>query len=120
MIKFGTSGWREIIAKEFTYSNVAVVTQAIANLINEEYKKASIVVGYDTRFMSEDFARTAAEVLAGNGIGALFCKRDTPTTVIAYDIIILDLQAALILQQVAILTSNNGLKYSLAQGGCSS
>jgi phosphomannomutase len=61
MIKFGISGWRGIIAEEFTYRNVAVVTQAIANLIKEEYKKVSVIIGYDTRFISEDFAKTAAE-----------------------------------------------------------
>ena len=89
MIKFGTSGWRGIIAEEFTYDNVASVTQAIANLINEKYKKTSapVIIGYDTRFMSEDFAKTSSEVLAGNGIKELLCKRDTPTPAIAYDIV---------------------------------
>ncbi|MDR3253534.1 MAG: phosphoglucomutase/phosphomannomutase family protein [Endomicrobium sp.] len=117
MIKFGTSGWRGIIAKEFTYDNVAVVTQAIANIIKEEYKKASVIVGYDTRFMSEDFAKTAAEILAGNNIKVLLCKRDTPTPVIAYNIINSKLSGGINFTASHNSYKYNGLKYSPAWGG---
>ncbi|MDR3256424.1 MAG: phosphoglucomutase/phosphomannomutase family protein [Endomicrobium sp.] len=117
MIKFGTSGWRGIIAKEFTYSNVAIVTQAIANLINEEFKKASVIIGYDTRFMSEDFAKTSAEILAGNGIKVLLCKRDTPTPVIAYDIIHSKLAGGINFTASHNPYKYNGLKYSPKWGG---
>ena len=51
-VKFGTSGWRGIIAEDFTYDNVRLVSQAIADLANEETRNsASIIVGYDTRFI---------------------------------------------------------------------
>ena len=103
MIKFGTSGWRGIIADDFTYANVAIVTQAIANLLKEQCTKNSVIIGYDTRFMSEDFAKSSAEILAGNGIKALLCKRNTPTPVIAYDITHSKLQAEPILRQAIIL-----------------
>jgi alpha-D-glucose phosphate-specific phosphoglucomutase len=119
MIKFGTSGWRGIIAKEFTYANVSIATQAIANLINKEHNKTvvSVIVGYDTRFMSEDFAKTAAEILAGNGIKALFCKRDTPTPVIAYDIICSKRAGGINFTASHNLYKYNGLKYSSRYGG---
>jgi alpha-D-glucose phosphate-specific phosphoglucomutase len=90
-IKFGTSGWRAIIADEFTYDNVKLVTQAIADYVNlkqpADVKVREVIVGYDTRFMSEEYAKTASRVLAANGIRALCSKRDVPTPVVAYEII---------------------------------
>ncbi|MCL2143985.1 MAG: phosphoglucomutase/phosphomannomutase family protein [Endomicrobia bacterium] len=117
MIKFGTSGWRGIIAEEFTYENVRIVTQAIAKLINEETKKASVIIGYDTRFMSEDFAKTCAEVLAGNGIKVLLCKRDTPTPVIAFEIINSKLAGGINFTASHNPYKYNGIKYSPSWGG---
>ena len=65
MIKFGTSGWRGIIADDFTFDNVKIVTQAIANyLINDdkEYKKdKAVIIGYDARFLSDKYANISAE-----------------------------------------------------------
>ncbi|GHT61134.1 phosphoglucomutase [Endomicrobiia bacterium] len=119
MIKFGTSGWRGIIAEEFTYDNVAIVTQAIANLINEEHRKTavSVIVGYDTRFMSENFAKTASEILVGNGIKVLLCNRDTPTPVIAYNVINSKLAGGINFTASHNLYKYNGLKYSSKWGG---
>lgn len=119
MIKFGTSGWRGIIGEEFTYDNVRIVTQAIAKLINEEKKKGnpSVIIGYDTRFMSEDFAKTSAEVLAGNGIKALLCKRNTPTPVVSYEIIRSQLSGGINFTASHNPYKYNGIKYSPAWGG---
>ncbi|MDR1663033.1 MAG: phosphoglucomutase/phosphomannomutase family protein [Endomicrobium sp.] len=117
MIKFGTSGWRGIIADDFTYANVAVVTQAIVNLLKEQGTKISVIVGYDTRFMSEDFAKFAVEILAGNGIKALFCKRNTPTPVIAYDIIHSKLAGGISFTASHNPYKYNGLKCFLDRGG---
>ncbi|MDR2436993.1 MAG: phosphoglucomutase/phosphomannomutase family protein [Endomicrobium sp.] len=117
MITFGTSGWRGIIADEFTYANVAVATQAVANLLKEKKDKSAIIIGYDTRFMSEDFAKSAAEILAGNGIKVLFCKRNTPTPVIAYDIIYSKLAGGINFTASHNLYKYNGLKYSQDSGG---
>ncbi|MEW6041605.1 MAG: phosphoglucomutase/phosphomannomutase family protein, partial [Elusimicrobiota bacterium] len=90
-IKFGTSGWRAIIADEFTFDNVRLVTQSIADYVNTKYpagiKPREVVVGYDTRFLSEEYAKIAGSVLSGNGIRALVTKRDVPTPVVAYEII---------------------------------
>jgi alpha-D-glucose phosphate-specific phosphoglucomutase len=84
-IRFGTSGWRGIIAEDFTFENVRIVTQAIADYLKESGGK-SIVVGYDTRFLSEDFASTAAKILAQNDLIVDLSQNDLPTPVIAYEI----------------------------------
>jgi alpha-D-glucose phosphate-specific phosphoglucomutase len=117
MIKFGTSGWRGIIAEDFTYDNVRIAAQAIAKLINEEYKKASVIVGYDTRYMSEDFAKSCAETLAGNGIKALLCKRNTPTPVISYEIIRAKIEGGINFTASHNPYKYNGIKYSPSWGG---
>ncbi len=87
-IKFGTSGWRAIFCEDFTLDNVRVVVQAIAdNLHAEGLADKGLVIGYDARFMGADFSREAARVLAGAGIKSYFCQRDTPTPVIAHEIL---------------------------------
>jgi alpha-D-glucose phosphate-specific phosphoglucomutase len=94
-IKFGTSGWRGIIAQDFTFENVRLATQGIGNYLNSEIRnpqsvihnrKPVLIVGHDTRFLARDFALAVSEVLASNGIEPLLCDRDTPTPVIAYAI----------------------------------
>ncbi len=86
-IKFGTSGWRGILADDFTFANARLVCQAIADYLKREGQAvAGVVVGYDTRFLSENFATTAAEVMAGNGIPSFFTNRDTPTPVVSFAI----------------------------------
>lgn len=87
-IKFGTSGWRAVIADDFTFSNVRVVVQAIADYIKREGTPIKpVVVGSDTRFLSEAFIRIGIEVLAGNGIETIECPVGVPTPVISYVVI---------------------------------
>ncbi|MFW6210682.1 MAG: phosphoglucomutase/phosphomannomutase family protein [bacterium] len=88
-IKFGTSGWRGIISDDFTFENVRIVVQAIADFIKSKknLRGKPVIVGGDARFLSEQFCAAAAEVLAGSGIKALVCDRDTPTPVISYEVI---------------------------------
>lgn len=84
-IKFGTDGWREIIAREFTFENVKMVTQAIAEYICENnMANRGIVIGFDNRFLSEHFAKAVAEVLCGNKIKVYMTGRATPTPVTAF------------------------------------
>jgi len=65
MIKFGTSGWRGIIGEDFTFENVRIATQGVANYLKRSGQKGSgVVVAYDTRFLSEKFASEAAKILA--------------------------------------------------------
>ena len=87
-IKFGTSGWRDIIAEGFTTDNVRIVSQAIADYINGRGEGAKgMVVGYDTRFQSEYFARESALVLAANGIKCFVSDRDVPTPAVSFEIL---------------------------------
>jgi phosphomannomutase len=95
MIKFGTSGWRGLIARDFTFDQVRLATEAIARYLRAELKnpqsrlagrKTKVIVGYDTRFLGREFALAAAEVLEKNGLTPLLCDRDTPTPVIGYTI----------------------------------
>ena len=86
-IKFGTDGWRAVIAEDFTFTNVARVAQATAdywavNPIKGTQKK--VVVGYDRRFLSDQFARRTAEVFLGNGFEVLLTDRPTPTPSVSY------------------------------------
>ncbi|MCZ2126873.1 MAG: phosphoglucomutase/phosphomannomutase family protein [Anaerolineales bacterium] len=92
-IKFGTDGWRGVIAEDYTFDNVRRATQGFASYMLSVGKKGAwIVVGHDKRFGSEDFAAAVAEVLAGNGFKVWLTDGATPTPVIAYAV--LDKKAA--------------------------
>jgi alpha-D-glucose phosphate-specific phosphoglucomutase len=119
MIKFGTSGWRGIIAEDFTFGNVRLVTQAIVEYIRKEKNGSNpaVIVGYDTRFLSEKFAETTSQVLAGNGIKAFLCGRDTPTPVIAFEIIRRKLSGGINFTASHNPPQYNGIKFSPAWGG---
>ncbi len=94
-IKFGTSGWRGLIARDFTFANVRLATQGIAEYLKAELanpqsalagRKPVVIIGHDTRFLGREFSLAAAEVLANNGLAPLLCQRDAPTPVIAHTI----------------------------------
>src|SRR5439155_909533 len=94
-IKFGTSGWRGLIARDFTFDNVRLATQGIADFLNPEIRnpkseifnrKTVVILGHDTRFLGREFSQATAEVLAANGLISLLCSRDAPTPVIAHTI----------------------------------
>lgn len=95
-IKFGTDGWRGIIADDFTFPNVRKVTRAIASYLETAYSKdRPVLIAYDTRFLAEKFAQTAAEVLAELGWTVKITDRDCPTPVIAYNAKLLNSAGAL-------------------------
>ncbi|HTI97534.1 MAG TPA: phosphoglucomutase/phosphomannomutase family protein [Dongiaceae bacterium] len=92
-IKFGTDGWRAVIAEDFTFGNVARVAQATADYWSAELEKKrpelsgcqrKAVVGYDRRFFSDRFAQITAEVLAGNGFEVIFTPAPTPTPAVSF------------------------------------
>ncbi len=117
-IVFGTSGWRGILCEDFTFENVKIVTQAIADhvaSIGERDK--GIIVAYDTRFMGERFAKETARVLAGSGIKAYFCKRDTPTPVIAFEIMRRGTAGAINFTASHNPPEYNGIKFSPSWAG---
>ena len=117
MIRFGTSGWRGVIAEEFTFANVRRVAAAIARVLNDRGgARRGVFVGYDTRFMSDRFAREAASVLAAHGIPVALSPAPVPTPAIACAVV--DRRCA---GGVNITASHNppeygGLKFSTPDG----
>ncbi len=117
-IKFGTSGWRGVIADDFTFSRVRVVTQAIADhLAAQGLKDKGIIVGYDTRFLSERFAEEAVKVLAANGVHCYLSNRDVPTPAVAFEIIRRKAAGGINFTASHNPPQYNGLKFSPAWGG---
>ena len=87
-IRFGTDGWRARVAEDYTFDNVRRCTQGFASYMLKHGKGGEkIVVGYDKRFASEDFAAAVAEVLAANGFSVLLTEGATPTPVISYSVV---------------------------------
>ena len=87
-IKFGTDGWRGVIADDYTFENLRRATQGFASyLLEKGYEGKWVVVGHDKRFHSENFAAAAAEVLAGNGLNVYLTDGATPTPVIAFAVV---------------------------------
>ncbi len=121
VIRFGTDGWRAIIGEDFTFANVRACAQSVARYLKESgLAPRGLVVGYDTRFASEDFAAAVAEVIAGNGIKAYLCDRPSPTPTVSY--CILDKGAG----GAAVITAShnppqwNGFKYKPDYAGSAS
>src|SRR5260370_28673495 len=94
-IKFGTSGWRGLIADDFTFANVRLAVTAIAEHVNVRVKAPTILVGYDTRFYSEEFSQLAVDILQHHGIRTLLCETFTPTPAVAFEIMRRKLTAAI-------------------------
>ncbi|MDO4541047.1 MAG: phosphoglucomutase/phosphomannomutase family protein [Syntrophomonadaceae bacterium] len=111
-IKFGTDGWRAIIAEEFTFTNVRRISQGIA-----AYMKAAglvqkgVIIGYDNRFLSESFARACAEVMLGNGIKTFLFKKAAPTPLTAFAIRNLQAGGAVMITASHNPPEYNGLKF---------
>ena len=85
-IKFGTDGWRAVIAEDFTFENLSRVAQATADYWNANSVAGvtnHAVVGYDRRFLSEQFAQRTAEILAANGFIVTLTDRPTPTPAVS-------------------------------------
>jgi len=91
-IKFGTDGWRGVIAGDFTFETVRTVSQATADYLLSRGAggvkgKQRVVVGYDTRFLSEDFALAAAGVVAGNGLKVILSRSLIPSPALAWSVV---------------------------------
>ncbi|HBE81961.1 MAG: phosphoglucomutase/phosphomannomutase family protein [Blastocatellia bacterium] len=117
-IRFGTSGWRAVIADEFTFSNVKRVTNAICSYLKTEKDESGqiLILGHDSRFMGEKFASAAAAIAAEKGFRVLKCTGPTPTPTISHSI--RDQKAAGAMNFTA---SHNppeyqGIKFSTADG----
>jgi alpha-D-glucose phosphate-specific phosphoglucomutase len=87
-IKFGTDGWRAVIADDFTFANVRFCAQGAADYLKQKgLADRGVYIGYDRRFASEDFAAAAAEVLAGNGIHVFLSPKAIPTPFVSFGVI---------------------------------
>jgi len=116
-IKFGTDGWRGIIAQDFTFDNVRACAQGVADYLKQAgLAGQGIVIGYDTRFASEDFASAAAEVVAGNGIKVYLCPKAAPTPVISYGVLAQKLGGAIIITASHNPAGWNGFKVKSEYG----
>lgn len=118
-IKFGTEGWRGIIADDFTFDNVRLCAQGVAELVqsNKLQGNKSILIGYDTRFGSESFAQIAAETIAANGIPVYLSTKPAPTPVLSFNTKHYNHQAAIIITASHNSYKWNGFKLKLAYGG---
>jgi len=116
-IKFGTSGWRGLIADDFTFANVRLVARAIAEHLIDKKKRPTVLVGYDTRFYSEEFSALTARILQEHGICTLLCETFTPTPAIAYEIQRRKLDGAINFTASHNPAQYHGLKFSGSDAG---
>ncbi len=116
-IKFGTDGWRGIIAQDFTFDNVRACAQGVADYLKQAgLSSRGLVVGYDTRFASEDFAAAAAEVVAGNKIKVYLCPKATPTPAISFGVVAKKAGGAIVITASHNPAIWNGFKYKSEYG----
>ena len=120
-IRFGTDGWRAIVGENYTFRNVRVCAQGTADLLKEQGLDSRwLVVGYDTRFSSEDFAAAVAEVSAGNGIATLLSDRPAPTPVISHNLVAEAAGGGVVITASHNPPQWNGFKYKPDYGGSAS
>jgi phosphomannomutase len=134
-IAFGTEGWRGVIAEEFTADNVRLVTQAIADHLRAQatvpagaggaragvsVRPLGVAVGYDTRFLSDYFARAVCEVLAANGIASRLSRAAVPTCAVSRYVVHAGLSLGIMVTASHNPAVYNGLKVKEAFGGSSS
>jgi phosphomannomutase len=120
-IKFGTDGWRGIIAQDFTFDNVRLCAQSFAEYLQDAaLAPRGIIVGYDTRFASEHFAAAVAEVLGANGIKVYLCPQPTPTPVISYSVLLKKTGGAVVITASHNPAMWNGFKVKSEHGASAS
>lgn len=120
-IKFGTDGWRAVIGDDFTFDNVRFCAQGVAEyLLDRGISKNGLLIGYDTRFASEDFAAAVAEVVAANGIKAYLNPKAAPTPVISYAIVVKKAAGGVIITASHNPGIWNGFKYKPEYAGSAS
>jgi len=118
MIKFGTDGWRAVIAEEFTFQNVAIVTQALADYLNSEnFPNRTLAVGYDRRFLSDRFASQVAAQLVANDFQALLFDEAVPTPMVSFEVKTQNLAAGIVITASHNPPEFNGFKVKAPFGG---
>jgi phosphomannomutase len=119
-IKFGTDGWRAVISDTFTFKNVRIVAQATADWVhknNASFKNKVVAVGYDNRFLSAEYARTFAEVLAANNILVYLSDTSLPTPALSYGVVQLKGVCGIMITASHNPAKFNGIKIKTAEGG---
>ncbi len=116
-IKFGTSGWRGLIADDFTFANVRLAVTAIAEHAKAKAKEPTILVGYDTRFYSEEFSQLAVDILQHHAVRTLLCETFTPTPAVAFEIMRRKLDGAINFTASHNPAQYHGLKFSSSDAG---
>ncbi len=122
-IKFGTDGWRAVISDTFTFNNLRLVAQAIADYVwhgAQGDNQPHVVVGFDTRFLSDRYAAEVARVLAGNGIVAWLTRTDAPTPAVSYAVKERQAAAGVMITASHNAPRYNGVKLKAAYGGSAS
>jgi phosphomannomutase len=121
-IKFGTDGWRGLIADDFTFANVRIAASAVANYLHastgqKEAPGKGVCIGYDTRFASDRFARAVAEVVAASGIPVKLASGITPTPALSYGVRNLGAAGGVMITSSHNPFQWNGVKYKAWYGG---
>jgi phosphomannomutase len=113
-IKFGTDGWRAIIGDTYTFENLKILAQATADYLG---KGKSVVVGYDTRFMSDKFAQVVSDVLGNNGIKVVLSDRCIPTPALSFAAKTLHMDLGVMITASHNPAEYNGFKIKMPSGG---
>ncbi|MBI2561177.1 MAG: phosphoglucomutase/phosphomannomutase family protein [candidate division NC10 bacterium] len=118
-IRFGTDGWRGVIADDFTFANVRLVARAIARRVRAEVggRTPHVLVGHDTRFLSREFAQAAAEAMAGEGVQVSLTAAFAPTPAFSYAVVRLRAAGAVVITASHNPAEYNGVKFKSGFGG---
>ncbi|MBP6470623.1 MAG: phosphoglucomutase/phosphomannomutase family protein [Chloroflexi bacterium] len=117
-IKFGTDGWRAVISETFTFGNLRLVAQAIADFIREQNDTdPSAIIGFDTRFLSDRYAAEVARVMAANQISTWLARADTPTPTISHSVVHKKATAGIMITASHNAPRYNGVKLKASYGG---
>ena len=119
-IKFGTDGWRGVIAEDFTFGNIRLCAQGTADMLSANGDDRPVVVGYDTRFGSEQFAATVVEVFAGNGLRVLLTDRPSPTPAVGFNVVARGAGSGVVITASHNPPEWNGYKFKPDYGGSAS
>ena len=116
-IKFGTSGWRAVMAEEFTFANVRRAVHGIARyVVSRRPEAAKVIIGRDPRFLGETFCAMAADILSGHGITPLVIAEPAPTPAISYAVIQAKADGAINFTASHNPPEYNGIKFSTPDG----
>lgn len=117
-VKFGTDGWRAVISETFTFANLRLVAQAMADYVQEVSDDTpSVVIGFDTRFLSDRYAAEVARVMAANNIQTWLARADTPTPAVSYTVVNKKSTAGVMITASHNAPRYNGVKLKASYGG---